>query len=229
MLDGEKSKVLLVEDAWRIARFLQMELEHKGFQALTGTNGRRAWERMLQEDFDILLLDRMLPAKDGIEICRRVREISSILIIPLTAKDAAADKVCGLDSGADDYTTLRYLRAGDLPQKLSQKTKHLLRSGVRLHVAEADGTVHTDDMSWRDTLKTLLGETLWTFLSHSHLPQQAYWRNRPGPGHCQVDRGRARRQRKRLRHAQFRMFPICIASEKEQTHGMIKFSSIHTA
>lgn len=195
-----------------------MELEHKGFQALTGTNGRRAWERMLQEDFDILLLDRMLPAKDGIEICRRVCEISSILIIPLTAKDAAADKVCGLDSGA-----------GGLPQKLSQKTKHLLRSGVHLHVAEADGTVHTDDMSRRDTLKTLLGETLWTFLSHSHLPQQAYWRNRPGPGHCQVDRGRARRQRKRLRHAQFRMLPICIASEKEQTHGMIKFSSIHTA
>lgn len=169
MLDGEKSKVLLVEDAWRIARFLQMELEHKGFQALTGTNGRRAWVRMLQEDFDILLLDRMLPAKDGIEICRRVCEISSILIIPLTAKDAAADKVCGLDSGA-----------GGLPQKLSQKTKHLLRSGVHLHVAEADGTVHTDDMSRRDTLKPLLGETLWTFLSHSHLPQQAYWRNRPG-------------------------------------------------
>lgn len=97
---------------------------------------------MHQEDFDILLLDRMLPAKDGIEICRRVCEISSILIIPLTAKDAAADKVCGLDNGADG-----------LPQKLSQKTKHLLRSGVHLHVAEADGTVHTDDMSRRDTLK----------------------------------------------------------------------------
>lgn len=100
-----KGKVFIVEDEWRIARFLQMELEHEGYAAQIETNGQRAWERIAQEAFDILLLDRMLPDLDGIEICRRVREISSVPIILLTAKDAVADKICGLDSGADDYVT----------------------------------------------------------------------------------------------------------------------------
>lgn len=100
-----KGKVLIVEDEWRIARFLQLELEHEGFAAQIESNGRRGWQRAAQETFDILLLDRMLPEMDGVEICRRVREISSVPIILLTAKDAVADKICGLDSGADDYVT----------------------------------------------------------------------------------------------------------------------------
>ena len=100
-----KGKVLIVEDEWRIARFLQMELEHEGFDAQIESNGQRGWQRAAQEAFDILLLDRMLPDMDGIEICRRVREISSVPIILLTAKDTVADKVSGLDSGADDYVT----------------------------------------------------------------------------------------------------------------------------
>ena len=101
----EKTRVLIVEDEARIARFLQMELEHEGFEAETESNGTRAYERIIQEKFDIVLLDVMLPGMDGIEICRRVREISNVPIIMLTARDAVEDRVEGLDIGADDYMT----------------------------------------------------------------------------------------------------------------------------
>ena len=101
----EKTRVLIVEDEARIARFLQMELEHEGFEAETESNGTRAYERIIQEKFDIVLLDVMLPGMDGNEICRRVREISNVPIIMLTARDAVEDRVEGLDIGADDYMT----------------------------------------------------------------------------------------------------------------------------
>ena len=101
----EKTRVLIVEDEARIARFLQMELEHEGFEAETESNGTRAYERIIQGKFDIVLLDVMLPGMDGIEICRRVREISNVPIIMLTARDAVEDRVEGLDIGADDYMT----------------------------------------------------------------------------------------------------------------------------
>ena len=101
----EKTRVRIVEDEARIARFLQMELEHEGFEAETESNGTRAYERIIQEKFDIVLLDVMLPGMDGIEICRRVREISNVPIIMLTARDAVEDRVEGLDIGADDYMT----------------------------------------------------------------------------------------------------------------------------
>ncbi|MGP1366682.1 MAG: response regulator transcription factor [Schwartzia sp. (in: firmicutes)] len=101
----EAAKVFIVEDERRIARFLQMELEHEGFQTAIETNGRRAYERILEEKFDLILLDLMLPDMDGLDICRNVRKLSDIPIIMLTAKDEVEEKVEGLDIGANDYLT----------------------------------------------------------------------------------------------------------------------------
>ena len=101
----EAAKVFIVEDERRIARFLQMELEHEGFQTAIETNGRRAYERILEEKFDLILLDLMLPDMDGLDICRNVRKLSDIPIIMLTAKDEVGEKVEGLDIGANDYIT----------------------------------------------------------------------------------------------------------------------------
>jgi len=98
-------RILIVEDEFKIARFLQLELEHEGYQTLIETNGRRALDRIVQEAFDLVVLDVMLPELDGLEICRRVRELSDMPIIMVTAKDAIEDKVLGLDTGADDYLT----------------------------------------------------------------------------------------------------------------------------
>ncbi len=98
-------KVLIVEDERRIARFLQMELEHEGMETALEDNGRRAYERIIQEQYDIVLLDVMLPEMDGFTICQKVRELSQVPIIMLTARDDIEDKVEGLDIGADDYVT----------------------------------------------------------------------------------------------------------------------------
>lgn len=98
-------RVLIVEDERRIARFLQMELEHEGMSTAIEDNGRRAYERIMQENYDLILLDVMLPDMDGFTICRKVRELSQVPIIMLTAKDDIDDKVQGLDIGADDYIT----------------------------------------------------------------------------------------------------------------------------
>lgn len=98
-------QVLIVEDERRIARFLQMELEHEGMNTVIEDNGRRAYERIVQENYDLVLLDVMLPDMDGFTICRKVRELSKVPIIMLTAKDDIDDKVQGLDIGADDYIT----------------------------------------------------------------------------------------------------------------------------
>ena len=100
-----KKRIFIVEDEKRIARFLQMELEHEGFSTSMEDNGRRAFEKIVQGEYDLVLLDVMLPDMDGMEICRRVRELSDVPIIMLTARDDIEDKVHGLDIGADDYIT----------------------------------------------------------------------------------------------------------------------------
>ena len=96
------TRIFIVEDERRIARFLQIELEHEGFETEIEENGTRAYERIMQGNFDLVLLDVMLPGMDGMTICKRVREVSSLPIIMLTAKDEVEDKVAGLDIGADD-------------------------------------------------------------------------------------------------------------------------------
>ncbi len=101
----EAKKIFIVEDEKTIARFLQITLEKAGFKTAIEYNGRRAYEKIMQEKFALILLDVMLPEMDGMEICRRVREVSDVPIIMLTARDEIDDKVEGLDLGANDYMT----------------------------------------------------------------------------------------------------------------------------
>lgn len=98
-------QVLIVEDERRIARFLQMELEHEGMNTAIEDNGRRAYERIIQENYDLVLLDVMLPDMDGFRICQKIREKYYFPVIMLTAKVADSDKIMGLTIGADDYIT----------------------------------------------------------------------------------------------------------------------------
>ena len=104
-MDAASKSILIVEDEWKIARFLQLELEHEGYAISIEANGRAALGRIIQENYDLVLLDLMLPGLDGLEICQRVREVSQVPIIMLTARDSTDDKVQGLDIGADDYLT----------------------------------------------------------------------------------------------------------------------------
>lgn len=99
------AKILIVEDEPKIARFLELELKHEGYETVHAADGRTGLELALEEDTDLVLLDIMLPGLSGIEVCRRVRMESQVPIIMLTAKDDVTDKVAGLDMGADDYMT----------------------------------------------------------------------------------------------------------------------------
>ncbi|MGE8036232.1 DNA-binding response regulator [Lysinibacillus sp. KCTC 33748] len=96
-------KILLVEDEKHIARFVELELKHEGYDVLVAFDGREGLELASSDNFDVLLLDVMLPGINGIEICRRIRTQSKVPIILLTARDAVMDRVAGLDAGADDY------------------------------------------------------------------------------------------------------------------------------
>lgn len=101
----KKKTILIVEDERKIARFLQMELEHEGYETVLEQNGLLAYNQIIQGSYDLVLLDIMLPGMDGLEICKKVRMLSAVPIIMLTAKDEVNDKVQGLDIGADDYLT----------------------------------------------------------------------------------------------------------------------------
>ena len=100
-----KLKIFIVEDEQRIGRFLEIELQHEGYETAREIDGKQALERIRTEKFDLILLDLMLPGLDGMDVCRGVREFSDVPIIMLTARDEIEDRVSGLDIGADDYIT----------------------------------------------------------------------------------------------------------------------------
>lgn len=102
---NDRPKIFIVDDEKNIARFLQLALEKEGFRTATESNGRRAYEKIVQESYDVVLLDVMLPEMDGMEVCKSVREISDVPIIMLTARDEVKDQVSGLNIGANDYVT----------------------------------------------------------------------------------------------------------------------------
>ncbi|MFT9816118.1 response regulator transcription factor [Lysinibacillus sp. NPDC056185] len=96
-------KVLIIEDEERITEFLELELTHEGFDVTVIHDGREGLETALNQHFDLILLDLMLPHLNGTEICRRIRLVKETPIIMLTARDSIMDRVMGLDVGADDY------------------------------------------------------------------------------------------------------------------------------
>ncbi len=98
-------RILLVEDEEKLARMVEMELKYEGYIVEKAFDGRTGLERALSGEFDLILLDIMLPQLSGMEVLRRLRRESQVPVIMLTARDSVMDKVSGLDSGADDYVT----------------------------------------------------------------------------------------------------------------------------
>lgn len=98
-------RILIIEDEERIARFIELELVHEGYEVDKCTDGRIGLEMAESGKYDLILLDIMLPGLNGLEVLRRLRRTSDVPVIMLTARDAVMDKVSGLDLGADDYIT----------------------------------------------------------------------------------------------------------------------------
>ncbi|MCM1083874.1 MAG: response regulator transcription factor [Clostridium sp.] len=97
--------ILIVEDETKIARFIELELLHEGNEVTKAADGRLGLDLALEQEFDLILLDVMLPKLNGLEVLRRLRQKKDTPVIMLTARDAVMDKVSGLDAGADDYIT----------------------------------------------------------------------------------------------------------------------------
>ncbi|HER4542189.1 TPA: two-component system response regulator CovR [Streptococcus pyogenes NGAS669] len=96
-------KILIIEDEKNLARFVSLELQHEGYEVIVEVNGREGLETALEKEFDLILLDLMLPEMDGFEVTRRLQTEKTTYIMMMTARDSIMDVVAGLDRGADDY------------------------------------------------------------------------------------------------------------------------------
>ena len=98
-------RILLIEDEENIVSFVRMELEYEGYKVDVCDDGVKGFEKALENAYDLILLDLMLPKLNGLEVCRRLRKVKNTPIIMLTARDSVMDKVSGLQMGADDYVS----------------------------------------------------------------------------------------------------------------------------
>ncbi|MCR4428707.1 MAG: response regulator transcription factor [Caldiserica bacterium] len=118
----EKESILVVEDEERISNLIKLYLEREGFSVLLAQEGNEALKVFKEKRPDLVILDLMLPGIDGLEICRLIRQSSTVPILILTAKDEETDKVVGLSIGADDYITKPFS-----PKELVARVKAHLR------------------------------------------------------------------------------------------------------
>lgn len=145
-----KERILVVEDEEKLARFVELELSYEGYEVQKAADGRAGLELAESGNFDLLLLDVMLPGLNGLEVLRRLRRSSSVPVILLTARDAVVDKVTGLDSGADDYITKPFAIEELLARIRVTLRKNRPEQGTsqigRLCLDPAKHIVHMDDV-----------------------------------------------------------------------------------
>ena len=127
-------KILVVDDEKPIVEILQYNLEKEGYQVFTAYDGEEALKMVEAEHLDLIVLDIMLPLKDGFTVCREIRSRWDIPIIMLTAKEMEMDKVLGLELGADDYVTKPFSA-----REVSARVKALLRRSKRKELPAQEG------------------------------------------------------------------------------------------
>src|SRR5437899_5966796 len=132
-------KILIIEDDANIAQLLRLYLEQANYTVLVASDGVAGLELHAREQPDLVILDLMLPALDGMEVCRRIRAVASTPILMLTARQGEEDRIAGLELGADDYLVKPFS-----PRELVSRVKAILRrttlanSTAQLGRAEAE-------------------------------------------------------------------------------------------
>jgi two-component system, OmpR family, response regulator RegX3 len=124
--DGGTARILVVEDEASLADTIRYNLEREGYRVSVAEDGRRALERFEADEPSLVILDLMLPELSGLDVCRQIRQRSQVPIVMVTAKDAEADKVTGLELGADDYVTKPF----SIRELVSRVRAHLRRSDM---------------------------------------------------------------------------------------------------
>ncbi|EWG10795.1 response regulator transcription factor [Cytobacillus firmus] len=128
-------KILLVDDEERIRRLLKMYLERENFLIDEAENGNQALSKALANDYDVILLDLMMPGKDGIEVCRELREKKATPVIMLTAKGEEVNRVQGFEVGTDDYIVKPFS-----PREVVLRVKALLRRSSKTTYLQTETT-----------------------------------------------------------------------------------------
>ncbi|MGM9892300.1 response regulator transcription factor [Limosilactobacillus sp.] len=136
------SRILIIEDEENLANFVNLELKHEGYDTDVELDGRLGLEAALNQDFDVILLDLMLPELNGIEVARRVREVKDTPIIIMTARDSVIDRVSGLDHGADDYIVKPFAI-----EELLARVRALLR---RISIEDGNNKEHQTTVNYKD-------------------------------------------------------------------------------
>lgn len=181
--------ILVVEDEKAIADILVFNLQREGYEVYEANDGAKGLELAMNKSPDLILLDVMLPQMDGFEVCKKIRQTSQVPILMLTAREEEADKVLGLELGADDYITkpfsMRELMArvkANIRRSnstIDDENKHIEFSNGGLQIKESNGSIYKGnkqlDLSVREfDLLTFLAETPGQVYSREELMEKVW-------------------------------------------------------
>ena len=135
-------RILIIEDERNLSRFVELELKHEGYETKVCSDGRRGLQAAIDEQWDAILLDLMLPEMNGLEVVRRLRQVKQTPVIIMTARDSVMDRVAGLDQGADDYVVK--------PFEIEEILARLRALFRRLQMEEQSRVVKQTRVEYRD-------------------------------------------------------------------------------
>ena len=135
-------RILIIEDERNLSRFVELELKHEGYETKGCADGRSGLQAAIDEHWDAILLDLMLPEMNGLEVVRRLRQVKQTPVIIMTARDSVMDRVAGLDQGADDYVVK--------PFEIEEILARLRALFRRLQMEEQSRVVKQTRVEYRD-------------------------------------------------------------------------------
>jgi len=137
-------KILIIEDEKNLARFVELELNHEGIETEVYLDGRSGLEAAVDEtkQWDLILLDLMLPELNGLDVARRIRQVSNVPIMMMTARDSVIDRVSGFDHGADDYITK--------PFAIEELLARIRALGRRINIENEKNEIKQSTLEYRD-------------------------------------------------------------------------------
>lgn len=138
--------ILIIEDEKNLARFVELELKHEGMEPEVYHDGRSGIEAAIDENktWDLVLLDLMLPELNGLDVARRIRQVSNVPIIMMTARDSVIDQVSGFDHGADDYITK--------PFEIEELLARIRALDRRINIENEKNKVQQTTLEYRDLI-----------------------------------------------------------------------------
>ena len=168
----EESKILVVDDNKEIREIINILLSGEGYQVIEANDGLKALDQIMQHEFDLIILDVMMPKMDGWQVCREIRQYSKVPIIMLTAKSDEKDELQGFDLGVDEYITKPFS-----PKILVARVEAILR---RSNVLAADDTMEAGGIELNKAAHEVLIDGKSVELSYKEFELLAYFMSNQG-------------------------------------------------